>query len=109
MEHTACDATCAVPLSNHCACHPAVEPTPRPIVYDCACLQTQLVTDNPYRPMDLRAAQRPCSKNDSRVHALVEDASDVVCGDWRPLLQAGSAIAAEARAALKVKLSHSKS
>ena len=64
--------------------------------------QVQLVCDNPHRPMDLRApAPQPgplAAQPDADGSSAAAPAQP---SGWQALLQAGSAIAAEARAALK--------
>jgi len=55
------------------------------------------VADNPHRPMDLRALQSGALQQPAG-----GDGAPAAVGSWQALLQAGSAIAAEARAALKV-------
>lgn len=66
----------------------------------CQCLQDRLVQGCAYRPMDLRAAPGavPCSNEASR-------AADDATAPWNLRLGIGSAIAAEARTAIKVALS----
>jgi hypothetical protein len=61
-------------------------------------MQTELVADNPHRPMDLRVLAQQSQG------AVAEAAAELAqgAGSWQAPLRAGSAIAAEARAALKV-------
>lgn len=66
-------------------------------------VQGLLQSDNPHRPMDLRVSCLPAEAAAAEAAALSESMSDGGTG-WGPLLCAGTAIAAEARAAVKVCL-----
>mmetsp|Transcript_560 Transcript_560/g.1669 ORF Transcript_560/g.1669 Transcript_560/m.1669 type:complete len:852 (-) Transcript_560:470-3025(-) len=64
--------------------------------------QGLLQSDNPHRPMDLRVSCLPAEAAAAEAAALSESMSDGGTG-WGPLLCAGTAIAAEARAAVKAE------